>query len=94
MIRSRFVLERQMLRRCGKHVFITGCDSGFGQLLALRLSSQGVHVYAGCFTVKVRRSAHRLLSTSHANTAPRPLFMNSEREREDRNRESVKKRER
>ncbi|KAI6207325.1 hypothetical protein M3Y99_01847400 [Aphelenchoides fujianensis] len=31
-------------------VLVTGCDSGFGRALALRLVGQGVHVVAGCFT--------------------------------------------
>lgn len=31
-------------------VLISGCDSGFGRALALRLLGQGVHVVAGCFT--------------------------------------------
>ena len=33
-----------------KHVFITGCDSGFGHALALSLDRQGVPVWAGCLT--------------------------------------------
>ena len=33
-----------------KHVFITGCDTGFGRELALRLDSRGVPVWAGCLT--------------------------------------------
>ncbi|XP_019638263.1 PREDICTED: D-beta-hydroxybutyrate dehydrogenase, mitochondrial-like [Branchiostoma belcheri] len=32
----------------GKAVFITGCDSGFGFLLAKRLDSLGFTVFAGC----------------------------------------------
>ncbi|OQR78200.1 retinol dehydrogenase 2-like [Tropilaelaps mercedesae] len=32
----------------GKAVFITGCDSGFGYRLSLKLSSRGYHVFAGC----------------------------------------------
>jgi len=35
-----------------KCVFITGCDSGFGRSLALRLDSKGVLVFAGCLTVE------------------------------------------
>ena len=34
----------------GRHVLITGCDSGFGYMLALRLDSLGYTVYAGCLT--------------------------------------------
>ncbi|XP_071394234.1 retinol dehydrogenase 1 [Centroberyx affinis] len=35
-----------------KHVFITGCDSGFGNLLARQLDRQGFHVIAACLTEK------------------------------------------
>ncbi|KAM4796973.1 retinol dehydrogenase 5 [Rhinophrynus dorsalis] len=45
--------DRQMLSRFSdKHVFITGCDSGFGNLLAKRLSRKGFQVLAGCLTQK------------------------------------------
>lgn len=33
-----------------KYVFITGCDSGFGNLLAKKLDGMGLHVFAGCLT--------------------------------------------
>ena len=39
-----------MAGRHRKCVFITGCDSGFGNALARRLDVQGVPVFAGCFT--------------------------------------------
>ncbi|XP_067371686.1 retinol dehydrogenase 1 [Channa argus] len=35
-----------------KYVFITGCDTGFGNLLARRLDQKGFHVIAGCLTKK------------------------------------------
>ncbi|XP_047226191.1 retinol dehydrogenase 1 [Girardinichthys multiradiatus] len=35
-----------------KHVFITGCDSGFGNLLARQLDRKGFRVIAGCLTKK------------------------------------------
>ncbi|XP_040912451.1 retinol dehydrogenase 1 isoform X2 [Toxotes jaculatrix] len=35
-----------------KHVFITGCDSGFGNLLARQLDRKGFHVVAACLTEK------------------------------------------
>ncbi|XP_059198633.1 retinol dehydrogenase 1 [Centropristis striata] len=35
-----------------KHVLITGCDSGFGNLLAKQLDRKGLHVLAACFTEK------------------------------------------
>ena len=33
----------------GRAVFITGCDTGFGNLLARRLDSYGFTVLAGCY---------------------------------------------
>lgn len=33
-----------------KHVFITGCDTGFGHLLALKLVENGIPTFAGCLT--------------------------------------------
>ncbi|KAG9477283.1 hypothetical protein GDO78_002595 [Eleutherodactylus coqui] len=36
----------------GKYVFITGCDSGFGNLLAQRLHKKGFSVIAACLTEK------------------------------------------
>lgn len=35
-----------------KYVFITGCDSGFGNLLARQLDQKGFHVIAACLTEK------------------------------------------
>ncbi|KAM9804954.1 retinol dehydrogenase 7-like [Neosynchiropus ocellatus] len=35
-----------------KHVVITGCDSGFGNLLARQLDKKGFHVVAACLTEK------------------------------------------
>ncbi|XP_022595984.1 retinol dehydrogenase 7-like [Seriola dumerili] len=35
-----------------KHVFVTGCDSGFGNLLARQLDRKGFHVIAACLTEK------------------------------------------
>lgn len=36
-------------------VFITGCDTGFGNILAKKLDNLGVKVIAGCLTEKGRR---------------------------------------
>jgi len=35
-----------------KHVFITGCDTGFGHLLAIKLVQNGIPTFAGCLTEK------------------------------------------
>uniref|UniRef100_A0A8C5M6E5 Retinol dehydrogenase 5 n=2 Tax=Leptobrachium leishanense TaxID=445787 RepID=A0A8C5M6E5_9ANUR len=46
-----FVRDRQTISRFSdKSVFITGCDTGFGNLLAKRLSRKGFQVLAGCLT--------------------------------------------
>ncbi|NWI56762.1 RDH16 dehydrogenase, partial [Calyptomena viridis] len=43
--------ERQMVPRLWeKHVLITGCDSGFGNLLARQLDGRGLRVLAACLT--------------------------------------------
>lgn len=48
---TRWFLRQFKIRHYGnKHVFITGCDSGFGNLLAKRLDKLGFRVYAGCLT--------------------------------------------
>ncbi|XP_043820934.1 short-chain dehydrogenase/reductase family 9C member 7 [Dromiciops gliroides] len=44
-----------------KYVFITGCDSGFGRLLARKLDKRGMRVLATCFT---EEGAQELRSTT------------------------------
>ncbi|KAK7068739.1 hypothetical protein SK128_026624 [Halocaridina rubra] len=41
-------MPRKTIDPQNKAVLITGCDSGFGKLLALRLDTMGYKVYAGC----------------------------------------------
>uniref|UniRef100_A0A7E4WC84 Retinol dehydrogenase 7-like n=1 Tax=Panagrellus redivivus TaxID=6233 RepID=A0A7E4WC84_PANRE len=43
--------ESYRINMKGRYVLISGCDSGFGRQLALRLLADGVNVFAGCFTV-------------------------------------------
>ncbi|XP_035232726.1 retinol dehydrogenase 7-like [Stegodyphus dumicola] len=43
---------RKHLSPNGKAVFITGCDTGFGNALARRLDRLGLHVFAGCLFPK------------------------------------------
>ena len=53
---SLYVIVMWILRRFKvgnydrKYVFITGCDTGFGNLLTKRLDKLGFHVFAGCLT--------------------------------------------
>uniref|UniRef100_A0A915KA43 Uncharacterized protein n=1 Tax=Romanomermis culicivorax TaxID=13658 RepID=A0A915KA43_ROMCU len=53
-----FVLEKFFyLKNIEKrHVFITGCDTGFGRKLALKLADNGAPVFAGCFSQQGGRS--------------------------------------
>ncbi|CAG04959.1 unnamed protein product, partial [Tetraodon nigroviridis] len=52
-----------------KYVYITGCDSGFGNLLARHLDQQGFRVIASCFTEKgeedLKKSCSSNLITAH-----------------------------
>ncbi|XP_038053420.1 retinol dehydrogenase 7-like isoform X2 [Patiria miniata] len=46
-----WLLDRMFIDITGKYVLITGCDSGFGNLLARRLDNRrGCHVIAACLT--------------------------------------------
>ncbi|XP_069509828.1 retinol dehydrogenase 5 [Ambystoma mexicanum] len=48
-----FIRDRRTIETVSdKHVFITGCDTGFGNLLARRLHRKGFQVLAGCLTQK------------------------------------------
>ncbi|KAK2503449.1 hypothetical protein MC885_006001, partial [Smutsia gigantea] len=47
----RWYRERQVVSHLrDKYVFITGCDSGFGNLLARQLDTRGLRVLAACLT--------------------------------------------
>ncbi|KAF0883365.1 RDH16 dehydrogenase, partial [Crocuta crocuta] len=49
----RWYRERQVVSNLrDKYVFITGCDSGFGNLLARQLDLRGLRVLAACLTEK------------------------------------------
>ncbi|KAM5333006.1 retinol dehydrogenase 16 [Glossophaga mutica] len=49
----RWYRERQVVGHLqDKYVFITGCDSGFGNLLAKQLDLRGLRVLAACLTEK------------------------------------------
>ena len=42
------LIPRGRFKPAGKAVFITGCDTGLGHLLALRCDQIGLRVFAGC----------------------------------------------
>ncbi|XP_034403528.1 retinol dehydrogenase 7-like [Cyclopterus lumpus] len=52
-----------------KYVYITGCDTGFGNLLARHLDKKGFRVIASCFSEKgeedLRKSCSSKLTTTH-----------------------------
>lgn len=52
-----------------KYVYITGCDSGFGNLLARHLDKLGFRVIAACFTEKgedeLKKISSERLTTTH-----------------------------
>lgn len=52
-----------------KYVYITGCDTGFGNLLARHLDKQGFRVIAACFGEKgeedLRKACSGNLITTH-----------------------------
>ncbi|XP_060109168.1 retinol dehydrogenase 5 [Heteronotia binoei] len=58
-----FFRDRQLLSSFkDKYVFITGCDTGFGNMLAKRLDKKGFYVLAGCLTLKGADSLKRAAS--------------------------------
>nr|XP_060620166.1 retinol dehydrogenase 7-like [Anolis sagrei ordinatus] len=65
----RWYRERQTVDKLTeKYVFITGCDSGFGNQLARQLDARGMRVLAACFTQKgaevlERATSERLKTT-------------------------------
>ena len=45
-----WLLDRSTLNPIGRYVLITGCDTGFGNMLAKSLDHKGCHVFATCLT--------------------------------------------
>ncbi|XP_006165691.1 17-beta-hydroxysteroid dehydrogenase type 6 [Tupaia chinensis] len=59
----RWYRERQVVGQLrDKYVFITGCDSGFGNLLARQLDMRGLRVLAACLTEKGAEQLRRQTS--------------------------------
>uniref|UniRef100_UPI0037E7DF4A dehydrogenase/reductase SDR family member 9 isoform X1 n=2 Tax=Semicossyphus pulcher TaxID=241346 RepID=UPI0037E7DF4A len=66
----RWYKERKRVSNKGdKYVYITGCDTGFGNLLAKHLDKLGFCVIAGCYTEKgedeLKKTASDRLTTVH-----------------------------
>ncbi|CAL9698611.1 unnamed protein product [Knipowitschia caucasica] len=59
--------------KSNKFVYITGCDTGFGNLLARHLDKQGFRVIAGCYSEKgeedLKKSCSERLTTTHLDVA-------------------------
>ena len=47
-----------------RHVLITGCDTGFGNLLAKHLDKMGFHVFACCLTESAQKELRRQCSSN------------------------------
>lgn len=70
----RWYRERERVDNKGqKYVYITGCDTGFGNLLAKHLDQLGFRVIAGCYTEKgedeLKKSASDKLITIHLDVS-------------------------
>lgn len=57
------IRDRQTLPARNAFIFITGCDSGFGRLLALRLDQRGFQVLASCLTPSGAEDLQRVASS-------------------------------
>lgn len=65
---KRFVLEKLVISKLNsRHVFITGCDSGFGHLLAVKLVESGIPTFAGCYTEQGKVELKRKCKVSRGN---------------------------
>ena len=79
------VILRELLRLLrlsnygDRYVVITGCDTGFGNLLAKRLDRLGVNVFAGCLTKdgakELRKTASEKLVTFELNVTDEKSIM-------------------
>lgn len=49
----RFIVTSKVDEVSSNFILISGCDTGFGRALTLRLLNEGLNVIAGCFTEKV-----------------------------------------
>ncbi|KAI1899538.1 hypothetical protein AGOR_G00062820 [Albula goreensis] len=69
LVLYRWYRETKRVSPADKYVYITGCDSGFGNLLAKHLDKLGFCVIASCFTEKgeeeLKKASSERLTTIH-----------------------------
>ena len=65
--------SKRVPNRGDKYVYITGCDTGFGNLLARHLDQLGFRVIAGCYTEKgedeLKKTTSDRLTTVHVDVS-------------------------
>ncbi|XP_054644456.1 dehydrogenase/reductase SDR family member 9 isoform X3 [Dunckerocampus dactyliophorus] len=68
-----FKESKRVSNKGAKHVYITGCDSGFGHVLARHLDTLGFPVIAGCYTEKgedeLKKMSSDRLTTLHVDVS-------------------------
>ncbi|XP_051939082.1 retinol dehydrogenase 7-like isoform X2 [Hippocampus zosterae] len=68
-----FKESKRVSNKGDKHVYITGCDTGFGHLLAKHLDALGFRVIAGCYTEKgeneLKKASSDRLTTLHLDVS-------------------------
>ncbi|XP_028847267.1 dehydrogenase/reductase SDR family member 9 [Denticeps clupeoides] len=73
LLYRRYREAKRVPNKSEKHVYITGCDSGFGSLLARHLDKLGFRVVAACLTDKgedqLRKGCSDRLRTVHLDVA-------------------------
>lgn len=58
LVDTRFVVTTKVDDIYSNFILISGCDSGFGRALTIRLLNDGLNVVAGCFTQEVIYLSH------------------------------------
>jgi NAD(P)-dependent dehydrogenase (short-subunit alcohol dehydrogenase family) len=64
-------------------VFISGCDTGFGRLLALKCSESGIPVFAGCYTKQGEQNLQGEAKGSPGRLVTFPLDITKDKSVED-----------
>lgn len=60
---NRLLYRLRISKITDRYVFITGCDTGFGNILAKKLDNLGVNVIAGCLTENGQKDLQNESST-------------------------------